>query len=140
MKATVKEEWTEIEFGVDSGASETVLSPEQLPGIDITEGEPQRRGVSYEIANGEFIPNLGEKKFIGYSEEEVARSLVTQVTEVNQALLSVRKMVASGHRVVFDADDTGGSYIEHKTTGERMAMKDDGKMYLLKLWVQNPGF
>ena len=60
--------------------------------------------------------------------------MTAQVTDVNQALLSVR---SNNHRVVFDSD---GSYIEHKTTGECMSMRDDGKMFLLKLWVKNTGF
>ena len=63
--------------------------------------------------------------------------MTAQVTDVNQALLSVRKMMNNNHRVVFDSD---GSYIEHKTTCECMTMRDDGKMFLLKLWVTNTGF
>ena len=51
--------------------------------------------------------------------------------------IRVRKMMSSGHRVVFDSD---GSYIEDKTTGEFMDMRDDGSMFLLKLWVQKGGF
>ena len=93
--------------------------------------------MTYEIANGDLIPNLGEKHFVGYSEEEVERSLTTQVTDVNQALLSARKMMQNNHRIVFDSD---GSYIEHEKTGECMSMRDDGKMFLLKLWVRNQGF
>ena len=63
--------------------------------------------------------------------------MTAQVTDVNQALLSVRKMMSNNHRVVFDS---AGSYIEHKQTGECMSMRDDGKMFLLKLWVKNTGF
>ena len=40
-------------------------------------------------------------------------------------------MVAGGHSVVFDG---GGSYIEDKENGECMSLRDDGSMYLLKLW------
>ena len=41
--------------------------------------------------------------------------MVAAVTEVDDALLSVSKVVRAGNRVVFDQS---GSYIEHKTSGE----------------------
>ena len=42
--------------------------------VATTEGPACRRGVEYEVANGEIIPNLGEKKFQGVSDEGVARA------------------------------------------------------------------
>ena len=132
-----EEEWIEIEMGVDSGASETVIGPDMISNVELKEGEHKRRGVQYEVATGELIPNLGEKRFVAVSENNVARKLTSQVADVNQALLSVRKMMASGHRIIFDSD---GSYIEDKTSGEYMDMRDDGSMFLLKLWVQKEGF
>ena len=57
--------------------------------------------------------------------------------DVNKALLSVRKVVMAGNRVVFDQD---GSYIEDKSTGEKMWLKDEGNMYMLRMWVRKPGF
>ena len=134
---TITSEWEEIEMGVDSGASETVLGPDMLNNIDVVDGEQKRQGVKYEVATGELIPNLGEKRFVAVSESGIQRSLTTQVAEVNQALLSVRKMIASGHRVVFDAD---GSYIEDKESGEFMEMKDNGSMFILKLWARRGAF
>ena len=53
----------EIEAVVDSGATETVMGEETLSGIvDITEGPACRRGVTYEVADGSEIPNLGAPK------------------------------------------------------------------------------
>ena len=43
LKTVVTEEYTEIEFGVDSGASDSVIGSEMLPGIELKEGEAQRR-------------------------------------------------------------------------------------------------
>ena len=56
-----------------------------------------------------------------------------QVCDVNKALLSVAKTVKMGNRVVFEDE---GSYIEDKTTGERMYLEERGGMYMLKLWVR----
>ena len=80
------------------------------------------------------IPNFGENKFQGYSEEGTVRSITTQVCEVNRGLLSVRKVVEGGNRVVFDST---GSYIENKKTHERMYMRDEAGMYMLRMYVRN---
>ena len=102
-----------------------------------TKGPASKGGVQYEVANGVRIPNLGEKHFKGYTEEGLPRNLKAQVCDVNKALLSVNRLLQMGHRVVFD--DTG-SYIEDKTNGERMWLKEQGGMYMLKMWVRNEGF
>ena len=54
-------EWEEIEVVVDRGATENVMSPDALVSVPITSGLAFVRGVQYEVANGEQIPNLGEK-------------------------------------------------------------------------------
>ena len=101
------------------------------------EGNASRRGVEYEIANGVRIPNLGEKSFAGWTEEGMKRDITAQVCDVNKALLSVRKVVRAGNRVVFD---DAGSFIQDKRTGEKMWMKDKEGMYVLNVWVKASGF
>ena len=64
-----EDEWVEIEVAIDSAATETVMAEETLSGfVHITEGPALRRGVTYEVANGVEIPNLGERKFLGKKE------------------------------------------------------------------------
>ena len=126
-------EWEEIELAVDSGASETVVNDDMLKSVQTQESAASRRGVEYEVANGIRIPNLGEKRFIGTSDEGVSRRLTAQVCDVNKALLSVSKMVKAGNRVIFDPD---GSYIEDKNTGECMNLKEKNGMYMLSLWTK----
>ena len=60
-----------------------------------------------------------------------------QVCDVNQPLLSVRRVVAAGNRVVFD--DTG-SYIENKKDGSKIWMGDSQGMYTPKMWIKKTGF
>jgi hypothetical protein len=129
--------WEIVELAVDSGASETVIGEDMLSSVETKEGEASRRGVQYEVANGIRIPNLGEKKFKGHTEEGMVRNLTAQVCEVNKALLSVRKVVQAGNRVVFD---TEGSFIEDKTTGQKMWLKEENGMYMLRMWVKSGGF
>ena len=129
----VKGEWEIIKLAVDSGATETVINEEMLDTIETKEGAQSRQGVMYEVANGVRIPNLGEKRFIGISNEGSVRSITAQVCDVNKALLSVKKMVVAGNRVVFDPE---GSYIDDRQSGERMWMTEEDGMYMLTMWVK----
>ena len=137
VNAVQDQGWEEIELAVDSGASETVIGEDMLTSVATKEGPASKRGVQYEVANGVRIPNLGEKHFQGYTEEGLPRNLKAQVCDVNKALLSVSKLVHMGNAVVFDGE---GSYIEDKATGERLWLREQGGMYMLKLWVKGEGF
>ena len=82
------------------------------------------------MANGSQIPNLGERRFVGFTEDGAANNIVAQVCAVNQGLMSVRQMTKKGNRVAFD---DAGSHIEDKVTGARTWMHDEGGMYSLKM-------
>ena len=132
MNSLEDHEWEELEMAVDSGASETVLGEDMLRNIDTTEGAACKRGVQYEVANGELVPNLGEKKFTCVDDGGNVRGITAQVCEVNKPLLSVRRLVQAGNRVVFD---NSGGYIEDQQGG-RIHMKEQGGMYMMRVWVQ----
>ena len=85
------------------------------------------------MANGVRIPNQGENKFVGVSNEGISRRLVAQVCDVNKGLLSVSKVTKGGSRVVFDSD---GSFIEDKRTKEKMHLSEKNGMYMLTLWTK----
>ena len=123
-------------MAVDSGASETVAHEGVLQSISIEEGEAKRKGVQYEVADGTLIPNVGEKSFVAVGEDGSLRRMKVQVCDVNKPLLSVRRVTAAGNRVVFEE---GGGYIEDKTTGEKLWMREKDGMYILKLWVRRGG-
>ena len=126
--------WEEIEMAVDSGASETVVGEDMVVTANLKESEGSRTGVEYKVANGESIPNLGEKKFLAVSRENVRQVIRAQVCSVQQGLLSVKKMLEVGHRVVFDPT---GSYIEDVNTHEKMRLKERNGMFFLALWTKN---
>ena len=131
------QEWEEVEMAVDSGATETVVGEDMIRGVETKAGEATRRGVQYEVASGELIPNLGEQNFLAYGEHGQVRAIKAQVCEVNKALLSVSRMVQAGNKVVFSSS---GSYVEDEGTGERIPLREQGGMYMLKLWVKNQTF
>ena len=89
-------------------------------------------GVRYEIADGNEIPNLGEKLLPIMTREGSWRALKAEVADISRALQSVRSLVKTGHRVVF-GDGEGGNehYIQNVLTGEVNAVEDDGQNYLM---------
>ena len=131
------QEWEEIEMAVDSGATETVVGEDMIRGVETKPGEATRRGVQYEVASGDLIPNLGEKNFTAYGEQGQASAIKAQVCEVNKALLSVSRMVQAWNTVVFSRS---GSYVEDEQTNERIPLREQGGMCTLKLWVKNESF
>ena len=56
---SAKGEWEAIEFAVDSGATETVITEDMLPGVELKDGWASKNNVEYEVANGDRIPNMG---------------------------------------------------------------------------------
>ena len=66
------------------------------------------------------------------------RNITVQVCDVNKSLLSVKKVMDAGNRIVFDETV---SYIEEKATGNKMWLREENGMYMLKMWVKkNSGF
>ena len=91
-----------------------------------------KRGVTYEVADGTEIPNLGERKFLGFMEYGSPKGVTAQICAVDKTLMSVSKIASKGNRVVFDDE---GSYIECKTSGEKSLLTQSCGMYYLKMWV-----
>ena len=106
------EEWEEVVMTGDSGAGATVINPNMVKAVEAKNPRPE---IKYEVADGSHIPNMGENTFAAFTDGGVLRSMTAQVTEVNKALLSVAKLVSTGHRAVFDPEL---SYIENCESGE----------------------
>ena len=61
LNAIKSDGWEEVVMAVDSGASETVVGEDMVVTANLKESEGSKRGVEYKVANGESIPNLGER-------------------------------------------------------------------------------
>ena len=129
-------------FTVDSGASETVVGIHSLDCVPTVEGHLAKLGVKYEVANGQVIPNVGEKRFVGtwfageQDQQGITRPVVAQVCGVNKALLSVGRLDDCGYTTVFAGEK--GSYIQDRVSGEKLQLVKCGTTYTLELWVQDP--
>ena len=130
-------EWETVELMVDSGASETVMPEESLRCVATQVSEASKRGVMYEVANGQRIANLGEKIVEGLTDGEGhLRRFTAQVCDISKPLLSVKRLIESGHAVTFDSS---GGCITHVASGDQIWLNEKDGMYSLKLWVPTRG-
>ena len=80
----------EIEVTVDSGACATVLLRGVCTGISVRENSRLGEGAEYEVANGQSIPNLGERRCEVLTVGSVAAKRITfHVADVHKPLLSI---------------------------------------------------
>ena len=109
--------WEYMEAILDSGASVTVVPPTVGMDYEVQPGEASKAGVTYEVANGEEIPNLGEKLLPVMTLEGSRKGMRAQVADVSKPLQAVRSLVRTGHIVVFgDGEDGMQNYVVNKTT------------------------
>ena len=123
------EEWEEIEFLVDNGASATVIGEKNLLAVGASAPSPYKH---CKMAGGSLIPHKGSKEFEAVSSEGCDRWISAEVTDVEEPLLKVAQIVAAGCKVIFDAN---GSYIEQPNSGEHIELEQTGGLYTPKMWV-----
>ena len=121
---------------VDSGATVPVMNPSIGNMYEVVAGSAN--GTEYEIASGDTLEDLGEKRMAVLTAEGTLRGYGSRCAEVTKALQSVRALVASGHAVCFGLGDGSEHVIVNKETGETNAMRDDGINYLQDLFIVRP--
>ena len=131
--------WEELYAIVDSGATVPVLHPRIGKAYSVEESAASAAGVEYEIANGDNLPCLGQKRMAVMTEEGTLRGYSTQCADVSKALQSVRSLVKAKHAVCFGLGEEDDQHvIINKLTGEVSHMVDDGINYLQRLMVVPP--
>ena len=120
---------------VASGAAEHVMPKQRLPSYPVAEGAAKKAGVKYAAADGTELPNEGEQSVKFATREGHQCSILFQVADITQPLLSVAKLAAKGHAVSFQGDT--GTIVE-KTTGRSIKFHRQGGVYMLHVWVR-PG-
>ena len=94
-----------------------------------------RKGCPYEVANGQIIRNLGQRRCAVVTRDGGAPKVLNrQVSEVHKGLLSVIELVRAGHRVVFDQD---WSYIQDKETAWTDTIDQGEDSLELMTWVKS---
>ena len=126
--------WVEIEVTIDSGACDTVMPTSLCPHISIISTEDSRRGLEYEVANGETIPNVGERHCILMTEDSLQPKKITfQCADIHKPLLSVSRCADLGYQCVLEKD--GGQLVD-KATGEVIPLHRRGNLYVMRAWVR----
>ena len=132
-------QWEELLAVVDSGATVPVFHPKVGKEYELEESAASRDGVEYEVANGDTLPNLGQKAIAVLTQEGTIRGYQSQCADVSKALNSVRAMVNAKNAVCFGLGPTGEDHlIVNRVTGEVNRMEDDGINYLQRLLIVPP--
>ena len=133
-----EEEWIEIELTADSGACDTVIPRKLAEAIPIMPSLASLRGMEYEVASGQTIPNLGERRCLVWTEgaTEVKR-MNMQVADVHMGLLSLSRCADMGFEGRFGR--RAGALI-CETTGEVIPLTRKGNLYVLRVWVKAAPF
>ena len=133
--------WETLAAIVDSGASIPVFHPSVAAAYDLQESEASKAGDEYEIANGDLIPCLGQKRIAVLTSEGTLRGYGSQCADVapGKALQSVRALGLSGHATCFNMGPNGDQHmIINRYTGEVNFMEDDGINYIQRLLIVPP--
>ena len=87
-----------ITFLQGSGAVRTIATKDMIPGMNVY--RTKNIGSSLRVANGNFIPNLGEVKLEGKSTNGNAMCIKAQVADVTRPLAATAEMVDAGNIVI----------------------------------------
>ena len=129
-----EEGWVEIEITIDSGACDTVMPAAMCGHISIVQTEDSRRGVEYEVANGETIPNLGERHcFLMTEDSHIMKEIVFQCADIHKPLLSVSRCADLGYQCILEK--LGGK-LKDTVTGEEIPIHRRGNLYVMRAWVR----
>ena len=132
-----KTTWEKLTLVVDSGASDTVIPPDMLQWLDLR--STHKVGAEYEVANGDIVHNLGERRCIMKLHEKDSDELemAFQVVEdVHKPLLAVSSIVKQGHDVIFSLADPHILL----SSGTKMPMRYTNGTYEVDIYVKKPVF
>ena len=127
---------------IDSGAAESVLPPNVVPGEMLKEGDAKKAGVKYMAACGTAMANHGEKrvKFKAVDRDGNTSHLAAiqfQVTDVNKPLAAVSRILDQGNSVLFTRKGKGSCIIDDKTN-ERVYVQEENRVFVLDVEFYEP--
>ena len=87
--------------------------------------ESSANGTENEIASGDTLEDLGEKRMSVLAAESTLRGYTTRCADMTESLQAVRTLVDAQHPVCFGLGDGNDHPIINKLTGEVNRMRDD---------------
>ena len=89
---------------VDSGASQSVADPKDLPGAMLEPSPGSIAGQKYVGPGGELIPNEGQLNTIAKLENQALAKVKFQAAKVRRPLLAVSSLVDKDNLTLFDKE------------------------------------
>ena len=127
----IHEKW----ITVDSGASVAVVPKNCASDYKITPTRESAAGVCYTVANGNSMPDLGQRSPNIVTENGILKKVRFHVADVDKPLLAVSAVRRKGYRVVFDDE----SYIQNKINPEeKIPLIEENGTYKMKAWLVPP--
>jgi hypothetical protein len=128
------DEWIEVELTADIGAYDTVMPRAMDQCIPIQPSLQSLSSMMYEVADGNEIPNLGERRCVMWTEgASVGRKINLQVADVHKALLSLSRCADMGFESRFGR--RAGVLIDEES-GDIIPQQRKGNLYVLKCWLK----
>ena len=94
--------------------------------------------MEYEVASGETIPNLGERRCVMWTEGASSeRQINLQVEDVHKPLLSLSRCADMGFESRIGR--VAGALIDEES-GEVIPLQRKGNLYVLKCWIKAAPF
>jgi hypothetical protein len=127
------EGWRRVTATVDSASADHVSPEEEFKGFKMEPSEGSKQGKGYVAANGQKVPNLGQKRTEVMTDDGKKLSVTWQITKVTKPLLSVDRLVEGGNEVSLTRSFP---YIKSKD-GWLTPLRRKNRMFEVDLWVKD---
>jgi len=132
-------EWIDVEFEValDSGSTDHVCHPSDLPGYVVEASPGSRAGQGFIVGNGARVTNDGQSVLsLQGGDKEHTMSTTFQVAKVSRPLMSVGRLCDKGFDVLFKKDRA--DVLSPDNTVILSFERQDGGLYVAKLRLKRP--
>lgn len=136
--AAVQDDMVRVKVSIPTGSGcVKTVTPKQVFGHDsnIQPTERSKSNSKYYAANGAPISNHGSQGVTGQTDCGEKICLNFDVVDVTRPLMSAFECADKGNRIVYDM---GGSYVERKSTGQKIPLRLENKLWYLDVWVKVP--
>ena len=128
-------------------------TPNLVPWVKAMETPTSKNKSYFTCALGNKVYDEGLKIYEGFSDIGAPLTLPATAAKVGKTLLSVREMTGASNIVAFGMDEDhaivnlktgsvlskgGKNIIVNKLSGSKTEIEDDGKEYLMNIWLKKP--
>jgi len=127
-------EWYEIEITVDSGACDTVMPTKLGTHISMIDTAKSKSGFEFEVANGEGLLNMGERRcFMMTENSDTMKRIAFQCADVHKPLLSVSRLADQGYECTLGKL---GGVLRDVDTGDMIPLHRRDNLYVMRAWIK----